>query len=127
MSFRPARFTDIQRSGPPTTTDGQQWIIRVSAQPPDEWLTLFKDDVGGDPATGGGRWAVNAQFAELRFNSSPENLPRAVEYVEQRIERANEAYRRWLDAAHRKGEARRQGEIIEADRVRDLNERFKNL
>ena len=37
MSFRPARFTDIHRSGPPTTSDGMEWSIRVSAQPPLEW------------------------------------------------------------------------------------------
>src|SRR5947208_866496 len=35
MSFRPARFADIHRSGPPTTGNGMEW-------------------------TDGGRWATNA-------------------------------------------------------------------
>jgi len=127
MSFRPATFTDIQRSGPPTTADGVEWTVRLSAAPPAEWLGFFEKDVRGEEAASGARWPVNVQFIELRFASSPENLPRAVEHLEQRIRRANDEYRNWLDAAHRKGEARRQGEIVEADRVRDLNERFKNL
>jgi len=84
MSFRPARFADIHRSGPPTTGNGMEW-------------------------TDGGRWAVNVQF------------------VEERIHRANDDYRRWLDEAHRKGDERRQDERTEADRVRDLNERFRDL
>ena len=124
MSFRPARFTDIHRSGPPTTTDGMEWIIRVSAQPPAEWLTFFQKDVGGDA---GSQWTVNVQFVELRLKSSPEALPRAVEQIDARIRRANDGYRQWLNEAHRKGNERRQDEITEADRVRDLNERFKNL
>ena len=59
MSFRPARFTDIQRSGPPTTADGAEWSVRLSAQPPDEWLVLFQADARGEEAASGARWAVN--------------------------------------------------------------------
>jgi hypothetical protein len=126
MSFRPARFTDIHRSGPPTTVDGVEWTMRISAQPPDEWLALFhKDPDNGAP--GGAQWVVNVKFVELKLSSSPEMLPRAVEHVDERIRRANDGYRRWLTEAHRKGNERREGEIIEADRVRDLNERFKDL
>jgi hypothetical protein len=126
MSFRPARFTDIHRSGPPTTGDGAEWTMRLSAQPPDEWVALFQKDPGSD-APGGTQWAVNVKFVELTLRSSPDALPRAVDHVDARIRRANEGYRNWLTEAHRKGNERRDGEIVEADRVRDLNERFKNL
>ena len=127
MSFRPATFTDIQRAGPPTTADGFEWMIRLSAAPPAEWVTRFQDDARGEEAVSGARWAVKVQFREVRFASSPDNLPRAVDHLEQRIRRANDDYRSWLDAAHRKGEARQRSDVVEADRVRDLNERFKNL
>ena len=120
MSYRPASFADISRSGPPTTANGREWTVRVSKAPPAEWLDFFAKDAGG-------QWAVNVQYVELNFSSTPDNLPRAVEHLDQRIQRANGEYRRWLDEAHRKGNERRQGEIVEADRVRDLNERFKNL
>jgi len=126
MSFRPARFTDIQRSGPPITGNGLEWTVRLSTQPPEEWLAFFEKDAGGNVSSGA-RWAVNVQFVELRFSSSPDNLPRTVEHIDERIRRANDDYRRWLNEAHRRGDERRQGEITEADRVRDLNERFKNL
>ena len=127
MSFRPARFTDIHRSGPPTTSDGKEWSIRVSAQPPPEWLGFFDKDAGGGDGIGSAQWTVNVQFVELRLKSSPDALPRAVEQIDERIRRANDGYRRWLTEAHRKGNERRDGEIAEADRVRDLNERFKDL
>lgn len=127
MSFRPARFTDIHRSGPPTTANGLEWAVRVSAQPPDEWLALFQNDACGDATTGTPQWAVNVQFVELRFKTSPDDVPRAVEQIDQRIHRANDGYRRWLDETHRKGDERRRGEVTEAERVRDLNERFKDL
>jgi hypothetical protein len=127
MSFRPASFKDIHRSGPPTTTDGKEWTVHLSAPPPAEWLVLFQADARGDEAAGSVRWPVNVQFVELRFASTPDNLPRAMEHLEQRIIRANDDYRSWLDAAHRKGEARQQDAVVEADRVRELNERFKNL
>jgi len=127
MSFRPARFTDIHRSGPPTTGNGLEWTIPISAQPPQEWLVLFQDDARGGASADNGRWAVNVQFVELRFRSSPDNVPRAVQHIEERIQRANDGYRRWLDEAHRVGDERRQDERTEADRVRDLNDRFKDL
>jgi hypothetical protein len=88
---------------------------------------LFQSDARGEEAAGGARWPVTVHFVEVRFASTPENVPRAVDHLEQRIRRANEDYRSWLDAAHRKSEARIKGEALEADRVRDLNERFKNL
>jgi hypothetical protein len=127
MSFRPARFTDIQRSGPPTTGNGLEWTVRLSSQPPEEWLAFFRTDAGGDVSSDGARWVVNVQFVELRFSSSPDNLPQTVEQLDERIRRANDEYRRWLNEAHRKGDERRRGELTEADRVRELNERFKNL
>jgi hypothetical protein len=127
MSFRPASFKDIQRTGPPTTADGKEWTVHLSAAPPAEWLVLFQADARGDEAAGSVRWPVNVQFVELRFASTPDNLPRALEHLGQRIVRANDDYRSWLDAAHRKGEARQQNAVVEADRVRELNERFKNL
>jgi hypothetical protein len=125
-SFRPARFTDIHRTGPPTTADGREWAVRLSAQPVEEWLRFFDHDAGGE-ADKSVRWAVNVQFVVLRFDSSPDNLPRAIEQIDERIRGANESYRRWLEEAHRKGDERRQNEVAEADRVRDLNERFKDL
>jgi hypothetical protein len=123
MSFRPANFTDLYRSGPPTTANGREWTIRISKAPPAEWLDFFQKDASADS----GLWSVNVQYVELNFSATPDSLPRAVEHFDQRIHRANGEYRRWLDEAHRKGDERRQGEVVEADRVRDLNERFKNL
>ena len=88
MSFRPASFKDIQRAGPPSTGDGKEWTVRLSAAPPAEWLVLFEADARGEQAAGGTRWPVNVQFVEIRFASTPDNLPRAVDHLEQRIGRS---------------------------------------
>jgi hypothetical protein len=126
MSFRPANFTDIQRSGPPTTSNGTDWSIPISKQPPDEWLQFFKQQTR-ESASVTVEWAPNTHIVSLRFSSTPQDVRGSIESLDGRIAQANDTYRTWLEEAHRKGEARRLGERTEADRVRDLNERFKDL
>jgi hypothetical protein len=126
MSFQPASFTDVQRSGPPTTRNGTEWSIPISAQPPDEWLAFLKNESGEDPSVGI-QWAVNVRVVQLRFTSTPDAVPHNLESIDRWIGRANDQYRGWLSEAHRRGNERRRGEQSEADRVRGLNERFKDL
>jgi len=125
MSFRPARFTDIHRSGPPTTGNGSEWVIPVPAQPPDEWLQFFT--TATDDASLAPQWVLTVQNVEVRFRSNPDDVPHHVHSIDRWIARANEQYRSWLTEAHRKGEERSRGKQTEADRVRDLNERFREL
>jgi len=102
---------------PPATASSGPCIARRS--PLEEWLAFFQKNAGGDVSSGA-RWALNVQFVELRFGSSPDNLPRTVEHIDERIRRANDDYRRWLKEAHRRDDERRRGEIT------DLKGRFKN-
>ena len=125
MSFRPARFTDIQRSGPPTTRNGREWVIPISGQPAVEWLEFFR--AGAGDASGVAEWVPNAQSIQLRFRSSPDDVPQNVQSIDAWIAQANGQYRSWLEEAHRKGDERRRGEQTEADRVQGLNERFRDL
>ena len=126
MSFQPAHFTDVRRSGPPTTTNGGQWSIPISTQPPDEWLGFLRGESGADPSVGM-NWVANVRVVQLEFTSTPDDVQRHVETIDRWIARANDQYRGWLNEARRRGRERRLGEQTEADRVRDLNERFKNL
>ena len=126
MSFQPASFSDVRRSGPPTTTNGSEWSIPISAQPPDEWLGFLRRESDADSSVDM-KWVANVRVVQLQFTSTPDNVPRHVETIDGWITRANDQYRSWLDEAHRKGRERRRGAQTEADRVRDLNERFKNL
>jgi hypothetical protein len=126
MTFQPARFTDIRRSGPPTTDNGTEWQVPISAQPPDEWLALLRAEAGQDAAMGV-RWAVNVLVEQLQFTSTADNVPKNLQSIDRWITSANERYRDWLTEAHRKGSERRRDAETEADRVRDLNERFKHL
>ena len=124
MSFRPARFTDIHRSGPPTTANGSEWGIPIPVQPPDEWLQFFKNETDAALAV---QRVLTVQNVHLQFRSSPDDVPHHVQSIDRWIARANEQYRSWLMEAHRKGEERSRGKQTEADRVRDLNERFREL
>jgi hypothetical protein len=126
MSFQPARFTDVQRSGPPTTHNGSEWSIPISTQPPPEWLAFLRNEAGEDSSVVV-RWATNARVVQLQFTSTPDNVPRSLQSIDRWITGANDRYRSWLSEAHRKGDERRRGEQTEADRVRGLNERFKDL
>jgi len=126
MSFRPAHFTDIKRSGPPNTSNGTEWTVPISSQPADEWVEFFKNVADKDAAVSV-QWAVNTHVIQLRFTSNPDNLRDRIQRIDGGLARANEQYRSWLNEAHRKGEERSRGEDTESDRVRDLNERFKDL
>jgi hypothetical protein len=126
MSFQPASFTDVRRSGPPTTDNGSEWTIPISVQPANEWLELFKKATGEDSSVGVA-WAPNSRVITLRFASTPDKVPQSLESIDRWIARANDQYRSWLNEAHRKGNERRRDQQTEADRVRGLNERFKNL
>jgi hypothetical protein len=125
MSFRPASFTDVRRSGPPTTQNGTEWVVPFAQQPPDEWLQVFRTETGGTSVAP--EWVLNDRSIQLRFTSGPDDVPSVVQSIDRWIARANEQYRNWLQEAHRKGDERRRGEQTEADRVRGLNERFRDL
>jgi hypothetical protein len=126
MSFQPASFTDVRRSGPPTTVNGTEWKIPISMQPPDEWLGFLRREADASPGVAM-KWVANVRVVQLEFTCAPESVPQHVETIDRWISGANDQYRGWLEEAHRKGDARRRGAQTEADRVRDLNERFKNL
>jgi hypothetical protein len=126
MSFQPASFTGVQRSGPPTTLNGSEWSIPISSQPPDEWLGFLKEESGEDTSITL-KWGVNVRLVQLEFTCTPDHVPRSVAVIDRWIIRANDHYRSWLDAAQRRSSDRRRNERTEADRVHDLNERFKNL
>jgi hypothetical protein len=70
---------------------------------------------------------VNVHGVQLQFTSTPDDVPKTLQSIDQWITGANDRYRNWLNEAHRKGNERRRGEQTEADRVRGLNERFKDL
>jgi hypothetical protein len=72
-------------------------------------------------------WIPNVRVVQLEFTCTADSVPSHVETLDRWISRANDQYRSWLEEVHRKGSERRRGAQTEADRVRDLNERFKNL
>jgi hypothetical protein len=76
MSFQPASFTDVRRSGPPTTRNGSEWSVEISTQPADEWLKFLKKEAGEDSSVGV-QWAVNVQVVQLRFTSTADNVPQS--------------------------------------------------
>lgn len=122
----PVSFTDIERSGPPATKNGAEWEVPLSGEPPPQWVRAFHNDPGEFSSVAIPQ-AVMGQPGRLIFRSSPDNVAQWIGYIDKWIARSNETYRRWLDQAQREAEQHQRAEEAEAERVRALNDRFKNL
>jgi ubiquinone/menaquinone biosynthesis C-methylase UbiE len=88
-------FTDIKRAGPPTTKNGSDWDVPLSAEPPREWIIAFHNDPGESSSVAISK-GVMFQPGRLIFRSSPENVEHWIRYIDQWIARSNVSYWRWL-------------------------------
>jgi hypothetical protein len=95
MSPLPASFTDIRRAGPPTTQNGCDWDVPLTAEPPREWIIAFHNDPGGSSSVAISE-RVMFQRARLIFSSRPEDVEHWIRYIDKWIARSNESYWRWF-------------------------------
>lgn len=115
---------DIKRITPPETRNGRQWEVRLSAIPSREWLELFK--LSGDSSvTGPQRVVFDRDLAS--FKSDEQHVEDWVRSIDKGITSANERYASKLARASLERATREDAETTERERIRQLNERFKNL
>lgn len=121
-----AEISEIKRTGPPTPRHLQgktaTWTVPINAAPPKPWLALFtktKDrSIDCDPDK------VRFYQATMIFDSGEKLVPVWIQFIEKWIASANQRYAAQLAL---EGAARQEEEVDPAQRLRDLEEKFKNL
>lgn len=119
-------MTEIRRTGPPTPRDIKgtivTWTVPINATPPKAWLEYFvrtKDrSILCTPEH------VRFYLGTMIFDSAEADVRNWIEFIEKWVASANQRYAEQL----RQEQAVREAEAVDpAQRLRDLEERFKNL
>ena len=116
---------EIKRTTAPETRNGTEWEVQLSAIPPREWLELFRVSGRSFPTTGPQR--VVFDRAAAFFKSDAEHVEHWIESIDEWIASTNARYASSLEQASRARATREDTEAREKERIRRLNERFKNL
>ncbi|MBI1736332.1 MAG: hypothetical protein HYR51_14260 [Candidatus Rokubacteria bacterium] len=115
---------DIKRITAPSTRNGREWQVQLSAAPLREWLEIFKRS-GESSVTNLQRVVFDRDTAF--FTGGAEHVEDWIRAIDKGIAATNERYAASLDQASRARATRETAETVEKERIRELNERFKNL
>ena len=116
---------EIRRISGPRTTNGTEWETEVSAIPSREWLELFKRSDEYFPFALPGRVVFDRTAAT--FRSDEQHVPQWIQSIDRWIASTNARHLARLDEASRQRALREEAETNEKERIRQLNERFKDL
>lgn len=119
-------MSEIRRTGPPTPRDIKgrivTWTVPINASPPKAWLEYFVRTKDQSILCNPDR--VRFYLGTMIFDSEEANVRDWIEFLEKWIASANLRYAEQL----RQEEAAREAQAADpAQRLRDLEERFKNL
>lgn len=119
-------MTEIRRTGPPTPRDIKgktvTWTLPINVTPPKAWLEYFVRTKDRSILCAPER--VRFYMGTMIFESEEVNVRNWIEFIEKWTASANERYAEQL----RQEEAAREEQAVDpAQRLRDLEERFKNL
>jgi hypothetical protein len=116
---------EIKRTTSPATKNGSEWEVRLSATPSREWLELFKLS-GESSVTAVPRRVVFDRDAAF-FKSDEQHVEHWIRSLDKWIASTNARCAMRLEQADRERATREESETKERERIRELNERFKNL
>ena len=119
------RMGEIKRTAAPETRNGTQWEVQLSATPPREWLEMFK--LSGESSPTAVPQRVVFDRATAFFKSDEAHVEHWIHSIDKWIASTNARYAASLDQASRERATREDAATREKDRIRLLNERFKNL
>jgi len=119
-------MSEIKRTGPPTPREIKgkvvTWTVPINTSPPKPWMEYFvrtKDrSILCDPNR------IRFYLGTMIFDSDEANVPIWIEFIEKWMASANERYAELL---RQEQAALEEGAIDPAQRLRDLEEKFKNL
>jgi hypothetical protein len=116
---------EIKRTGPPTTRNGVEWEIVLSGEPPPGWLQLFRHPEALTSAA-----VPQAVFLRGRvalFRASEDQVEHWVRTIDQWIVTTNARYAEVLDERKRERAQLESTHTPDKERIRQLNDRFKDL
>ena len=116
---------EIKRTTAPTTTNGKQWEVQLSAPPLREWLELFK--LSGESSATAIPKLVVFDRSTAYFKSDEEHVEHWIQSIDKWIASTNARYTTSVEQANRERASREDVEARAKERIRLLNERFKDL
>ncbi|MBI2205462.1 MAG: hypothetical protein HYU41_16570 [Candidatus Rokubacteria bacterium] len=116
---------EINRTSPPATKNGTQWEVQLNAIPTPEWLDLFK--VSGEGSVTASPQRVVFDRNVLVFKSDESRVEHWVQSIDKWMASTNARAAMRFESASRERAAREDAETKERERIRQLNERFKDL
>jgi hypothetical protein len=119
----------IRRTAGPETTNGSRWEVQLSATPPPAWLEFFKHAGGASAssATAPRPQRVTFDRASIVFKSDEDHVEQWIEAIDKWIAGAEARYVMSLDEASRQRSMRLDDEAKQRERIKQMNDRFKNL
>ena len=115
---------DIKRTTPPQTGNGRDWQVQLNAIPTRQWLELFE-------LSGKSSLPVPQRVAfdrdTISFRSDEQRVEQWIRSIDEGIAATNTRHTARLDQASRARATREDAETSERERIRQLNDRFKNL
>ena len=119
----------IRRTTGPETTNGTRWEVQLSATPAPAWLEFFKQAGGASAssATAPRPQRVTVDRASIVFKSDEDHVEQWIEAIDKWIAGAEARYVMSLDEASRQRSMRLDDEAKQRERIKQMNDRFKNL
>ena len=121
------RTGNIKRTTGPQTTNGSRWEVQLSAVPSREWLEFFKSSGGPSLPAAASPQRIVFDRASASFTSDEDHVEQWIESIDRWIAAAEARYAMSLDEASRERSVRLEAEAKNRERIRQLNDRFKNL
>ena len=116
---------DIKRTTAPETRNGSQCEVRLSAIPSRAWLELFT--LSGESSVTSVSQRVVFDRDTAFFKSDEQHVEHWIRSIDKWIASTNARYAANREQASRQRATRDDAETTEKERIRQLNERFKNL
>ncbi|MGH2668398.1 MAG: hypothetical protein ACRDH5_04635 [bacterium] len=116
---------EIKRTSGPQTTDGKRWEVQLSATPSREWRELLK--TSGDSSSTVVPRRLEFDRACVVFQSDEANVRPWIESIDKWIASTNARHRASVEQVRRERSDRLDADARERERIRLLNDRFRDL
>ena len=116
---------EIKRTSGPQTTDGKRWEVQLRATPSREWRDLFK--TSGESSSTIVPRRLEFDRAGVVFQSDEDHVKPWIESIDKWIASTNARHRIGVEQVRRERSDRLDADARERDRIRQLNDRFRDL